>query len=123
MFTIIKKSAYNYRKRKQRKRKIFNGIKAKIICGHKGCEGVFKTKKQLIYHHYKMSAECHNDTITFLKMIYLVKALLLKSLDNNISKDIIEKYSELYKQTMKEISLDEHIETLVGYNLDDKIKN
>ena len=37
-----------------------------------------KTKKQLNYHHYKMNSDCHNDTITLLKMINRVKKILLK---------------------------------------------
>ena len=117
MFTVIQKSVYNYKKRKPRKRKILNRIKNKIKCSHKGCEGIFKTKKQLVYHHYKMNPQCQNDTITILKMIYDIKKILIK---NNFEKNKI-KFGELYKTTMKKISLDEHIETLVGYNFEDEI--
>ena len=120
LFTIIQKSNYVYRKRKPRNKKLFNGIRNKIKCKHKGCEGVFKTKKQLVYHHYKMNVECHNDTINFLKMINSTKILLL----NNYGKkdEISKKYGELYRDTMKTISLDEHIETIVGVNFEDEIK-
>lgn len=120
LFTVIAKSNYVYRKRKPRKKKLYN-IKNKIYCGHNGCEGVFKTKKQLVFHHYKMSPECHNDTISLLKMIYLIKKILLKNIKEKEKNNIFEKYSILYKETMKNISLDEHIETLVGFNFEDEI--
>ena len=117
MFTVIQKSVYNYKKRKPRKRMLLNRIKNKIVCSHPGCEGIFKTKKQLIYHHYKMNPQCQNDTITILKMIYDIKNILIK---NDFEKNKI-KFGELYKETMKKISLDEHIETLVGYNFEDEV--
>lgn len=117
LFTVIPKSTYNYKKRKPRKRKALTGIKKKLTCSHHGCEGTFKTKKQLLYHHYKMNPQCHNDTIAILKMIYNIKILLK---NNNLEKNK-KKFGELYKQTMKNVSLDEHIETLVGYNFEDEI--
>ena len=120
LFTVIPKSNYIYRKRKPRKTKFFNGIKAGINCRHKGCESVFKTKKQLVFHHYKMSPECHNDTINILKMIYFTKIILLKDIEGR--ENLFGKYSELYKITMNNISLDEHIETLVGLNFEDILK-
>ena len=117
LFTVIPKSTYNYKKRKPRKRKALTGIKKKLTCSHHGCEGTFKTKKQLLYHHYKMNPQCQNDTIAILKMIYNIKILLK---NNNLEKNK-KKFGELYKQTMKNVSLDEHIETLVGYNFEDEI--
>ena len=35
--------------------------------------------------------------------------------------EISKKYGDLYRETMKKISLDEHIETIVGVNLEDEI--
>ena len=119
LFTVIQKSNYVYRKRKPRKKKLFNGLRYKIKCAHEGCEGIFKTKKQLVYHHYKMSLECHNDTINLLKMINSTKTLLLKKIEKK--EELSKKYAELYRETMKNISLDEHIETIVGVNFEDKI--
>ena len=119
LFTVIQKSNYIYKKRKPRKKKLFNGIKKQIKCGHEGCEGIFKTKKQLVFHHYKMNSECHNDTINLIKMINLTKKILLKKVEQK--EKFLEKYSELYKETMKKISLDEHIETLVGLNFEDDL--
>ena len=119
LFIVIQKSKYVYRKRKPRKKKLFNAIRIKIKCGHEGCEGVFKTKKQLVYHHYKMNVECHNDTISFLKMINSTKILLFKNCEKK--DEISKKYGELYKEAMKTISLVEHIETIVGANLEDEI--
>ena len=123
LFTTIRKSNYIYRKRKPRKKKLLNGINNRIQCGHEGCEGIFKTKKQLVYHHFKMNLECHNDTINLLKMIFLTKKILLTKVDEEERRKILEKYSELYKETMKNISLDEYIETLVGCNFEDEINN
>ena len=123
LFTTIQKSNYIYRKRKPRKKKLLNGINNRILCGHEGCEGIFKTKKQLVYHHFKMNLECHNDTINLLKMIFLTKKILLTKVEENERRKILEKYSELYKETMKNISLDEYIETLVGCNFEDEINN
>ena len=119
LFTVIRKSNYIYRKRKPRKKKLLNGIRNKIKCGHEGCEGIFKTKKQLVYHHYKMNVECHNDIINLLKLIYSTKTLLLKKSDK--IEEISKKYGDLYRETMKKIPLDEHIETIVGVNFEDEI--
>ena len=117
LFITIQKSNYVYRKRKPRKKKLLN-IKNKIKCGHDGCEGIFKTKKQLVYHHFKMSVECHNDTVNLLKMIYLTKKLLLTN--EKEKEKILQKFSPLYKEAMNNISLDEHIETIVGLNFEDE---
>ena len=70
-----------------------------------------------------MNLECHNDTINLLKMIFLTKKILLTKVEENERRKILEKYSELYKETMKNISLDEYIETLVGCNFEDGINN
>ena len=117
LFTVIAKSSYNYKKRKQRKKVFFNSIKKKLICSHYGCETSFKTKKQLIYHHYKMNPQCQNDTVLILKMINDLKTIL----KNNNKEKNIKLFGELYKETMKNISLDEHIETLAGFNFEDEI--
>ena len=117
MFTVIAKSSYNYKKRKPRKKKFNNAFKKKLICGHQGCKGKFKTKKQLVFHHYKMNPQCQNDTISLLKMINDVK-IMLKKIDKEKNQN---KFGELYHETMKNVSLDEHIETLVGYNFEDEV--
>ena len=64
-----------------------------------------------------MNPQCHNDTIAILKMIYNIKMILKK---NNLDKNK-KKFGELYRETMKHVSLDEYIETLVGYNFEDEI--
>ena len=121
MFNVYKRSKYTFIKRKKRIKKELKIKNYEIICGHEGCKGVFKTKKQLIFHHYKMSIECHNDTISLLKLISNVKKILLKidKNDENKGNNILEKYSSLYKETMKTISLDEHIEAIVGFDFED----
>ena len=118
LFTVVQKSVYVYKKRKPRKKKILTGIRNKLKCNHEGCEGIFKTKKQLNYHHYKMNSDCHNDTITLLKMINRVKKILLKK---EKSEEYKKKFEKIYKETMKNVSLDEHIETLIGFNFEDTI--
>ena len=70
-----------------------------------------------------MNLECHNDTINLLKMIFLTKKILLTKVEENERRKILDKYSELYKETMNNISLDEYIETLVGCNFEDEINN
>ena len=122
LFNVYKKSKYVFRKRKKRSKNYLNLNRIKINCPHKGCESVFKTKKQLAFHHYKMSIECHYDTISLLKMIAFVKKLLLKQAKKTKEinvKNILEKYSLLYKETMNNIPFEEYIETIVGFNLED----
>jgi hypothetical protein len=122
VFSVYKKSKYIFRKRKKRINNNFNLTRIKINCPHKGCESNFKTQKQMVFHHYKMSIECHNDTISLLKMISSVKKILLKQAkkNNEINENnILEKYSLLYKETMKNIPFEEYIETIVGFNFED----
>ena len=122
MFSVYKKSKYIFRKRKKRINNNFNLSRIKINCSHKGCESIFKTQKQLVFHHYKMSIECHYDTISLLKMISSVKKILLKQTkkNNGINKNnIVEKYSLLYKETIKNIPFEEYIESIVGSNFED----
>lgn len=118
LFNVIPKSNYVYRKRKPRKKKI-TYKSDNICCEHEGCEGKFKTKKQAVFHHYKMSFECYNDTINLLKLISETKKLLLKNEEKH--NNIFDKYSSLYRDTMKKVSLDEHIDTIVGFNFKDNI--
>lgn len=118
LFNVFVKSNYIYRKRKPRKKKLVKN-KEEIYCEHKGCEGTFKTKKQAVFHHFKMSNECHNDTISILKLISETKKMLLKG--SKKQGDILRKYSTLYNETMKEISLSEHIDTIVGLNFGDNL--
>lgn len=120
-FIIYKKSKYVYFKRKMKK-KFINLNKSRNICDHKGCCAKIKTRKQFIFHHFKKTSECHYDTITLLKMISSVKKLLLKENQNRseIKKnEIIEKYSHLYEEVMKNISLGEYIDSIAGFNLED----
>ena len=122
VFSVYKKSKYIFRKRKKRINNNFNLTRIKINCPHKGCESNFKTQKQMVFHHYKMSIECHNDTISLLKMISSVKKILLKQAkkNNEINENnILEKYSLLYKEAMKNIPFEEYIETIVGFNFED----
>ena len=119
-FNAYKKSKYILRKRMKRKKKNLNLNRIKINCAHQGCKSIFKTKKQLALHHYKMSIECHYDTITLLKMISSIKKLFLNHAkkNNEINNNFGEKYSLLYKEAMNNIHFKEYIEATVGFNLE-----
>ena len=120
IFNVYKKTKYILRKRKKQKKNL-NLNRIKINCSHQRCKLIFKTKKQLALHHYKMSIECHYDTITLLKMISSVKKIFLNHAkkNNEINNNIGEKYSLLYKEAMNNIPFEEYIETIVGFNLED----
>ena len=116
MFQVIKKSSY--KKRKKYLKKIEKNIKTN--CSHFGCEAIFRTQKQVLYHHYKMSRECHEDTLNLIKMIFETKKILLKNIKEN--KILLENYSNLYENSMKEISLSDYIDIFTGFNITDKLK-
>ena len=119
MFNVYHKSQYVYKTRKRRINKSLIET-TKLSCGHKGCELGFSTKNQLNFHHFKMSIECHKDTIYLLKMISLVKKILLKQKkDQSKAKNqILEELSLLYKETMKNITQQEYIDNIIGFNLE-----
>ena len=97
-----------------------NEIKRKkYICNHKGCQSNFKTKKLAIFHHMKMSTECHEDSISILKLIYETKKILLKNKKN--SQQSLNKYSSLYENTMANISQKEYIKIFVGFKINDNL--
>ena len=116
LFQVIKKSSY--KKRKKYLKKIEKNIKTN--CSHFGCEAIFRTQKQVLYHHYKMSRECHEDTLNLIKMIFETKKILLKNIKEN--KILLENYSNLYENSMKEISLSDYIDIFTGFNITDKLK-
>ena len=128
LFTVITKSQYIYRRRKP---KIKNTIKNKCLnlkCPHQGCDGIFKTKKQAVFHHFKMSIECHNDSINLIKLVHQTKKILFKEMNNFKNEKekeekmkLFNKYSMLYKEAMKIISLDEYIDIITGFNFEDKL--
>ena len=116
LFQVIKKSSY--KKRKKYLKRIEKNIKTN--CSHFGCETIFRTQKQALFHHYKMSRECHEDTINLIKMISETKKILLKNIKEN--KVLLENYSNLYENSMKEISLSDYIDIFTGFNITDKLK-
>ena len=91
----------------------------KIMCKHSGCDLLFKTKKQAIFHHFKMSPKCQDDTISLLKMIFETKKIVVKSMEKN--ENNYEEISKLYENTMKEISLSDYINIITGLKIKDKI--
>ena len=98
LFQIFKRRNYykdskNYLKKKENNQTIY--------CCHSGCTNSFKTKRQVIFHHYKMSPECQEDTICFLRAIFKIKKIFLKNIGENAN--LFEKYSKLYENSMKEI--------------------
>ena len=105
-------------------KKIINFFKIKknrekIMCKHSGCDLLFKTKKQAIFHHFKMSPKCQDDTISLLKMIFETKKIAVKSMEKN--ENNYEEISKLYENTMKEISLSDYINIITGLKIKDKI--
>lgn len=116
LFQIFKRKNYykdskNYLKKKENNQNIY--------CCHLGCRNSFKTQRQAIFHHYKMSPECQEDTICFLKTISETKKIFLKIIKENAS--LFDKYSKLYETSMKEIILTDHINTITGKKLKDKL--
>ncbi len=105
-------------------KKIINFFKIKknrekFLCKHSGCDILFKTKKQAIFHHFKMSPKCQDDTICLLKMIFETKKIALKIMEKNNNN--YEEISKLYENTMKDISLIDYINIITGLKIRDKI--
>ena len=105
-------------------KKIINFFKIKknrekFLCKHSGCDILFKTKKQAIFHHFKMSPKCQDDTISLLKMIFETKKIALKIMEKNNNN--YEEISKLYENTMKDISLIDYINIITGLKIRDKI--
>jgi hypothetical protein len=115
LFQIFKKRNY-YKEAKILKKKVIN---EEMYCCHPGCSNSFKTQKQVIFHHYKMAPECQEDTIYFLRAILEIKKMFLKNIDENTK--LFDKFSKLYESAMKEIALTDHINTITGKNLKDKL--
>lgn len=91
----------------------------KYFCPHIGCNLFFNTKKLKNFHHFKMSSECQDDSINILKLIYQTKKLLINNMEKKeISND---KYSSLYENTMKDISLSDYIRLYTGFKLNDNL--
>jgi hypothetical protein len=91
----------------------------KYYCEHIGCECSFDTKKLGIFHHFKMSPECQEDSIYLLKIIFETKKLLLKIVEKN--EIIFDKFSSLYEEVMRGISLDEYIKIYAGLKFQDSL--
>ena len=105
-------------------KKIINFFKIKknrdkFLCKHSGCDILFKTKKQAIFHHFKMSPKCQDDTISLLKMIFETKKIALKIMEKNNNN--YEEISKLYENTMKDISLIDYMNIITGLKIRDKI--
>ena len=94
-------------------------IKENFICNHNNCDINFKTQKLKSFHHIKMSPKCLEDSISFLKLIYQTKLLLLKNIEKD--KKYYGKFSYLYENTMKDISLKEYINIYAGFKIKDNI--
>ena len=114
-----KKIKENKNKKEKKKKNSENVNNKKYSCEHRGCESCFDTKKLSIFHHFKMSPECQEDSIYLLKLIFETKKLLLKNIEKNeISFD---KFSSLYEETMKGISLDEYTTICAGFKIKDNL--
>ena len=100
-------------KKKKRKK---NEIK-KYKCVHTNCEYSYKTKKQLLNHHYKMIPECQLDSVQILKFIYKTKLILINLIKDNKSKRTF--FTKLYEENINNISLTNYIEFITGSHFDD----
>ena len=96
-----------------------NKKEKKYGCKHFGCDITFKTEKLSTFHHLKMSPECQDDSIYLLKLIYETKKLLLKIIKGK--RKSLDRFSSLYENTMKEISLVEHIKIYTGLHFNEII--
>lgn len=95
----------------------------KLKCLHENCDFVFRTLKQKLAHHHKMSPECKKDTIILLNSIrqfkYLLKVLKKKKkvqMNDTTYKYLLTKYEKI----MRNLSLSEHVELLTGYFIDNQ---
>jgi hypothetical protein len=100
-----------------------------LQCAHYNCENYFKTKKQKIMHHNKMTKECRLKKNLLIKQILRSKKVLLDVLKNKqgphphhdifeSDKDLIELKST-YDDTLKYMLDVEYFETIVGKSLED----
>ena len=91
----------------------------KYFCQHNGCGIDVKTKKLATFHHFKMSPECHDDSISILKLINETKKILLKiNKDKNLD---INRISSLYDNTMNDLSFVECIKMYTGFKFKDSL--
>ena len=105
------KQKSKYRKQKNKKNNF------SFHCSHTNCEYAYKTLKQLQNHHFKMMPECQVDLISLLKEIYNTKLILIKCISNDINKK--KYFSDLYENSMKNISLNQYTETISGTHLEE----
>ena len=84
-----------------------------FCCEHNSCSVCYKTKKQKISHHNKMTPECKSDTISLLRLIRDIKKIIF---DHSLKYP--EELKKKYEDTMKEVSLEEHVQIITGYNFD-----
>ena len=61
--------------------------------------------------------ECQNDLISLLKEIYNTKLILIKCISNDINKK--KYFSDLYENSIKNISLNQYTETISGTHLEE----
>jgi hypothetical protein len=105
------KQKSKYRKQKNKKNNF------SFHCSHTNCEYAYKTLKQLQNHHFKMMPECQVDLISLLKEIYNTKLILIKCISHDINKK--KYFSELYENSIKNISLNQYTETISGTHLEE----
>ena len=110
-FVIYRKSKYVFKKRKPKAIKYVEASSLK--CEH--CNAEIKTKKMKVYHHFKKTKECFDDTINLLKMISEIKNIILRNV-NNFENEKIIKIVTMYKETMKSISLSDYIDISCEFN-------
>ena len=95
-------------------------INTKFFCEHLNCAEKFKTLKQKLNHHKKMSYDCKKDTIHLLKNINRLKKII-NILYNNKKIIIPNSLKEKYEKNIRKIPHHEYALLLTGYYLFDNL--
>ena len=94
--------------------------KEKFNCEHANCVQEFKTLKQKLNHHKKMSHDCKKDTIHLIKNINKLKKII-NILYNKKKIFISNSLKEKYEKNIRKIPHHEYALLLTGYYLLDNL--
>ncbi|MCQ2816979.1 MAG: hypothetical protein MJ252_06915 [archaeon] len=89
-------------------------------CEHNGCELIYKTRKQLIAHHYKKNIECQKDSIQILNLIAKAKEKINQLIaDKKISEDNeeLKKLEQKYQEKINKFSNNDYSLLICGTKL------
>ena len=95
-------------------KKKYKTIKKVYQCEHSQCKLIFKTLKQKLSHHKKMSPECKVDSIELISLISKIKKILIKLKNEGkvlVSQSLVEKYEAI----MRKISMRDYSQIFAGH--------